>query len=66
MRLQSSPGAIAEPAVTAFLGLLAADMSEFPEHITPLDEKLMNDINRLVGKTEVDPGGDLGPESLLS
>jgi hypothetical protein len=54
-----------DPVIAAFLSFLAEDMRRCPDRLVSLDERLMRDITRLVGKIKVDPNEDLGDEDLV-
>ena len=54
-----------DPVIEAFLSFLAQDMARSPQQIKPLDSKLAERIQALVGHLPVDPHEDLGDESLL-
>jgi hypothetical protein len=54
-----------DPVLEAFLGFLAADMTNAPEQVRPLDRRLTRRIDRLVRHVAADPSEDLGDEPLL-
>jgi antitoxin PrlF len=49
-------------SVSRTLGLLAADMDAHPELIQPVDSRLVDRINALVGQAEVDLNSPLSAE----
>ena len=49
-------------SVSRTLGLLAADMDAHPELIQPVDSRLVDRINALVGQADVDLNSPLSAE----
>jgi hypothetical protein len=54
-----------DPVLSSFLSFLAADMARSPEKIRPLDQSLMDRIDKLVKGAEVSLDEDLGDEALI-
>ena len=61
----SKAGHDEDPVIASFLSFLAKDMAQAPHRVTPLDEALVERINRLVGNIETDPAEDLGDKALI-
>lgn len=54
-----------DPVLSSFLSFLAGDMNRAPEHITPLDDTLMERAGALTEDVETAPDENLGDEALL-
>lgn len=50
-----------DPVFSQFLGVLARDIMNHPEHLQAVDTSLVARINSLVGDTEVDLNAPLAP-----
>jgi len=61
----SRPKREEDPVIASFLSFLARDMIKTPHRVMPLDEALVQRINRVVGHIETDPNEDLGDEALI-
>jgi prlF antitoxin for toxin YhaV_toxin len=54
-----------DPVFSSFMSFLAADMQRSPEHITPLDNGIIEHIGTLVRDVKTSAEEDLGDEALI-
>ena len=54
-----------DPVLSSFMSFLAADMQRSPEHITPIDARVMERIGALVSNVDASPEENLGDEALI-
>ena len=54
-----------DPVLSSFMSFLAADMLRSPEHLTPIDAGVMEQIDKLVSNVDNDPEENLGDEALI-
>ena len=54
-----------DPVIASFLSFLASDLQRVPHRITPLDKRLVKQINRLTAGIDTDPSEDLGNDTGL-
>jgi antitoxin PrlF len=55
----------ADPVMAAFLAFVAQDITQSPQNIRPLDEKLVKRVDKLTKGILVSPDEDLGDNLLL-
>jgi hypothetical protein len=54
-----------DPVLCSFMSFLATAMQRSPEHIKPLDARVMKRVGTLVGKVATSPEENLGDEALI-
>lgn len=54
-----------DPVLSSFMSFLAADMQRSPEHITPLNSEVIEEIGTLVSDVKTTAEEDLGDEALI-